>query len=599
MSALVVISIIAYLTLAIKLFRDDKTTLIYDLNANVVRTIGSEFRGDLERFSSVVRLLAQGSQNSDWTRVVLSNENQLLAFRLYDEKEPGSPWGGAEVTAANAIDRASAWLEEKSLPQEKWTAWLESEVAHFRKAAGSTGEWNRRTPWLASAFVAENAPVLVYAEEVKFEGFPKPRLLVGFFRIDRWWATLKNQGVVTPFLVSGTGELLLATDPQELGKGKNYRTHPLVAQALDSPVALAMRAFRWEDRDYLGAFSDVGKAGVKVVSMAPSEQVFRASMRLVNKSLLFALLIVTIALWISTRVARSLTQPLSELVEATESVSRGKFEKPLAITSRDEVGELSRAFNSMAGSLDRLQKQLIESERHAAIGQVARGVGHEFGNILMRVFGKIDLALLDTQEPKTRAHLETAMQAIERAKIILQNLRSYSKTTVPGAEGEARRESLALATVFDQTLTLIAHELKTGNVEVIRNYAEAPNIEGDGPALGQVFLNLLINAKQAMPKGGKLVVSVGPKADAMGGAGVETTVADDGMGIPADVLPHIFETAFSTKGDQGSGLGLSISKSIIEKHGGTIAAESPAGSGAVFRIWLPVKPPAEGATHGE
>jgi signal transduction histidine kinase len=434
---------------------------------------------------------------------------------------------------------------------------------------------------------------------VKFEGFPKPRLLVGFFRIDRWWATLKNQGVVTPFLVNGTGELLLATDPQELGKGKNYRTHPLVAQALDSPVALAMRAFHWEGQEYLGAFSDVGKAGVKVVSMAPSEQVFRASMRLVNKSLLFALLIVTIALWISTRVARSLTQPLSELVDATESVSRGKFEKPLAITSRDEVGELSRAFNSMAGSLDRLQKQLVESERHAAIGQVARGVGHEFGNILMRVFGKIDLALLDTEEPKTRAHLETAMQAIERAKIILQNLRSYSKTSAPGAEPQVRLESLALATVFDQTLTLIAHELKTGNVEVIREYADAPNVEGDGPALGQVFLNLLINAKQAMPKGGKLTVSVAAKAGPAAEPGVEIVVTDSGTGIPADVLPHIFETAFSTKGDQGSGLGLSISKSIIEKHGGSIVAESPSGGGAVFRIWLPVKPPAEGATHGE
>jgi signal transduction histidine kinase len=581
MSALVVISIITYLTLAIKLFRDDKTTLIYDLNANVARTLGSEFRGDLEHFSSVMRLLAQGARDSDWTRVVLSNENRLLAFRIYEPK--ASP--GSDVVRTAAIDREKNFLEEKAIPRERWEEWLARSSGRFEGYAASATPHAWAGPVLESEFLGDGAPVLVIGEQVRFEGVPVPRTLYAVFRIDDWWATLRSQGVVSPVLVDSVGDLLLSANPEDVKDRAAFRRHPLVQEALSSPVALALRSFKWNGKDYLGAFSDIGRAGVKLVSAAPAELVYRASLRLVNKSVLFGLLIVTLALLLSTRVAHSLTRPLHELVDATQSVSVGKFEKKLAIVSNDEVGELSQAFNSMAAGLDRLQRQLIESERHAAIGQVARGVGHEFGNILMRVYGKIDIALLDATDETLKANLRVALDALDRAKAILQNLRSYSKTSAPGAE-ETRREPVSLATVFDQTLTLSQHELKVGNIEVVRDYVEAPTVLADAPALGQVFLNLVINARQAMPKGGRLEIAIRPK-ERLGRAGVEIVVRDSGTGIPAEVLPRIFETAFSTKGEQGSGLGLSISKDIIEGHSGKISADSTPGAGAVFTIWLP------------
>ncbi len=573
MSALVIASIITYLTLAIKLFRDDKTTLIFDLNASIVRTISSEFRSDLTRYSKTVKLLAQGYQNSEWLRVLLADERELLGFRLYEAGTDAAS-GAPLLTAIHTLERDREFLEEKEITAADWAAWTSSVNPPAELLEATPG----KTTWLTSKFITPNAPVIAYAESVRFETAARPRILVGFFRADRWWMTLKNQGIVTPFLADAAGNVLLHPDPQVLAQ-PSFSANPLVLAAVGSTLPLELKSFEWNGKGFLGGYADVG-GGLKVISMAPESEIFRASMRLVNKSLLFGLLIVTIALLLSSRVANSLTRPISELVLATESIGQGRFEPSLAVSSRDEVGELSRAFNAMAGDLDRLQGQLVESERHAAIGQVARGVGHEFGNILMRVFGKIDLALYDTQEPKTRAHLETAMTALERAKIILQNLRSYSKT------GTEHPKSLVdLGEVFDQTLTLMQHELKTGNVEVVREYADAPKVLADPVTLGQVFLNLSINAKQAMSKGGTLTVSIAAR-DREGRPGVTLQVRDTGTGIPAEVLPKIFETAFSTKGEQGSGLGLAISRSIVESHGGTIDAVSGS-AGATFTIWLP------------
>jgi signal transduction histidine kinase len=573
MSALVVASIITYLTLAIKLFRDDKTSLIYDLNANIVRTIASEFRSDLDRYSSTVRLLAQGFSNPDWRRVILSSDSELLGFRLYGKDAEG------KLIELNALDREGPFLEEKNITAEVWKTWTSGLVI-------PTDLSPVKNPLsIQSKFLGPNAPVIVYAEGGAFENAATPRVLVGIFRADRWWATLRNQGVVTPYLINSGGQLILHPDPEMLAQ-PDLSANPLVARAMGSPLALELKDFEWKGDRYLGAYAEVG-AGPKIIATAPASEIFRASMRLINKSLLFGLLIVTIALLLSSRVARSLTRPISALVEATKSVAQGRFAEAVAVRSNDEVGELAKAFNTMAGSLDMLQKRLVESERHAAIGQVARGVGHEFGNILMRVFGKIDLAMLDTKEPQTKAHLETAMQAIERAKIILQNLRSYSKTGE--ASTPTARAPVALSTVVDETMTLVQHELKTGNIEVKREYRDVPSLEGDAVSLGQVFLNLMINSKHAMPKGGRLTIAIHSEAGDSGAAGVQVEVTDTGDGIPPEVLPRIFDEAFSTKGDGGSGLGLSISKVIIESHGGKIFATSERGSGATFKIWLPLK----------
>ncbi|MCC7441822.1 MAG: response regulator [Bdellovibrionales bacterium] len=251
-------------------------------------------------------------------------------------------------------------------------------------------------------------------------------------------------------------------------------------------------------------------------------------------------------------------------------------------------GEIVQKARQMVAAWNRrrqlsiMQKQLVQAERLSAVGQVARGVGHEFGNLLQRIVGKVDLALVAHADPaKVKDHLETALKACERAGTMARNLQSF-------ARNDMTRRPCSIASGAEDALTLMHHDLNKGSVTVVRDFREAPEVNADPSALGQIFLNLLINALHAMPQGGKLTVTV---SAADGGPdkkpGVACVVEDTGTGIPKDVLDRIFDYAFTTKGEKGSGLGLSISRGIAEEHGGTLTVASQPGRGAAFTLWLP------------
>ncbi len=235
---------------------------------------------------------------------------------------------------------------------------------------------------------------------------------------------------------------------------------------------------------------------------------------------------------------------------------------------------MTAAWNRLR-ALERAQAQLVQSERLAAIGQVARGVGHEFGNILQRIVGKADIALGSQDLKAVKESLEVIMQAAENASVIVQNLQSFSKRETPTAP-------LDIAKVLTGALTLVHHDLVTRTITLDNKLAAVPPIQGRTVEIGQVFVNLLINAMDAIGKNG--TIEAGTKVE---GNEVVAWVKDTGPGIAPDVLPRVFDYAFTTKGDKGSGLGLAISKKIIESHGGTITVVSSPGKGALFTVRLP------------
>ncbi|HTL11511.1 MAG TPA: ATP-binding protein, partial [Bdellovibrionota bacterium] len=155
------------------------------------------------------------------------------------------------------------------------------------------------------------------------------------------------------------------------------------------------------------------------------------------------------------------------------------------------------------------------------------------------------------------------------------------------ARPQMTQRSLALAACAEDALTLMHHDLNKGSVTVVKDFREAPEVMADPSALGQIFLNLFINALHAMPQGGKLMVTVEAAAGPEGKKGTACRIQDTGPGIPAEIMDRIFEYAFSTKGEKGSGLGLSISRGIAEEHGGTLTVQSQPGRGATFTLWLP------------
>ena len=202
-------------------------------------------------------------------------------------------------------------------------------------------------------------------------------------------------------------------------------------------------------------------------------------------------------------------------------------------------GEIVQKARQMTGAWNRkkmiesLQGQLIRSERMAAIGQVARGIGHEFGNILMRIMGKADLGLHEKSVDSLHAHLKVILTASERAGVIVRNLQSFSKSQ-PNFQFES------LARPFEEAISLLSHELVKASVKLDKKIPAldvAPRLRMDPGGISQVALNLMINALHAMEKGGTLTVSVGTEKDPK--TGTTTAVArisDTGCGISADVL---------------------------------------------------------------
>lgn len=248
--------------------------------------------------------------------------------------------------------------------------------------------------------------------------------------------------------------------------------------------------------------------------------------------------------------------------------------------TQGEIVQKARQMTSAWNRKDQLkaaQDQLIRSERMVAIGQVARGVGHEFGNILQRIVGKADLSISEKDPEKVKANLQIILLATERAAVIVRNLQSFSK-------GGNVKSAVEIGKVMGDTLALINHELMKAKVTCDDKRQPCPTFNGNIVELQQVFMNLVINAMHAMPDGGKLELGCAPVDRA-----VTAWISDTGTGIAAGVLPRIFEYAYTTKGDRGSGLGLSISKQIIEGHGGTIEVKSQVGKGTTFLIRIPTK----------
>lgn len=343
MSALALISIVTYLALAIKLFQDDKTTLIYELNAGTVRTFAAELRSELQRASDKVKLLTQGHRNPEWMRIVLSQEKELLGFSLYKN-------GSREFT----IDHSQEYRSFYSVSEAEWLDEVKKIEIPFDKII-------EQKTWVSARLIKNQIPVLLYGMLIKTDDSSAvPSIAVAQYRLDRIFEEVRNRGVATLSVVNRDGELI--AHPQ-LSLFANWKPSEFVKTAIQSTLTLEIKRVEENGENWLVAYADVGLGGLKVISQVPEQQVFRAAMRLIQKSILFALLIVTIALLISTRMARSVTEPLNELVDATEKMSRWEFAEKLHVNTNDEVGELARAFNVMAQDLKGQREQI---DKHQA-----------------------------------------------------------------------------------------------------------------------------------------------------------------------------------------------------------------------------------------
>ncbi|RKH88774.1 response regulator [Corallococcus sp. AB045] len=240
-----------------------------------------------------------------------------------------------------------------------------------------------------------------------------------------------------------------------------------------------------------------------------------------------------------------------------------------------------------------LQARLVAAERVAAVGTLAAGVGHEINNPLAYLALNLEaarrsLAAEGAQAPSgvrdALSSVRGAQEGAERIRLIVRDLQVFSR------EGAPERALVDLNALVPPAVRVVLHALRA-RARLVEEFAPVPRVLGSEARLGQVLLNLLVNALQAIPEGepGRHEVRVRTGTDASGHARVE--VEDTGGGIPPDVLPRIFDPFFTTKNsDEGTGLGLAICQQIVRAHGGDLRVHSVPGQGATFTLLLPPAP---------
>src|SRR5439155_21159349 len=233
---------------------------------------------------------------------------------------------------------------------------------------------------------------------------------------------------------------------------------------------------------------------------------------------------------------------------------------------------------------EELRKRLTQSEKLAALGQFVAGIAHELNNPLQGVLGHLELLRTTGAFPKhLRREVLTIYREADRAAKIVRNLLVFA-----GSRRLARRR-VSLNAVLQKVVALRASACRAADIEVVRHYDDRlPRVMSDPLLLHQAFLNIVMNAEQAVAapgRGGRIVITTTVADD---GDRVVASVRDTGGGIPADVLSRIFEPFYTTKEvGKGTGLGLAIAYGIVQEHGGQIAAANHAEGGAIFTVELP------------
>jgi two-component system NtrC family sensor kinase len=275
-------------------------------------------------------------------------------------------------------------------------------------------------------------------------------------------------------------------------------------------------------------------------------------------------------------------RPVTELAAATRRVAEGDLTTTIDVRRHDELGDLQRSFNEMTIRLDETQSQLYQSNKMASVGRLAAGIAHEINNPLTGVLTFSSLLLRDAPEgSELHEGLTTIVSETKRCRDIVKELLNFSRQVPP------HKTLLDLNEVVEKALDIVDHQFTVNNIEITRGLApNLPAVKADANKLGQVLLNLLVNASDAVEPGSGEVFVGTQTIDANGKAAVELKVSDNGSGISPEHQAQVFEPFFTTK-DNGTGLGLAVVWGIVTEHEGTIRVSSRPGRGTTFTVRLP------------
>lgn len=284
-------------------------------------------------------------------------------------------------------------------------------------------------------------------------------------------------------------------------------------------------------------------------------------------------------------VVRSISRPLQRITLAAVEVTNGNYGTEVDLRkSNDEIGLLADSFNEMSRKMAQdieqlrtLNEQLARAERLAAMGTLAAGVAHEVNNPLASISSLVQM-MKTNADVETREKLNLISAQIDRITRVTKDLTDFSRVR------PAARSMVEVNSVVEAAIRLASFDSAFQQLELSRGYADAlPNVLADSDQLQQVFLNLLLNARDAMPEGGKLTVTT-----ALNASEISVSIEDSGGGIDESVRKQLFDPFFTTKpAGKGTGLGLAVCYGIVTAHNGRIDVDSTNENGTKFTVVLP------------
>ena len=315
-----------------------------------------------------------------------------------------------------------------------------------------------------------------------------------------------------------------------------------------------------------------------------------------QKNALSILIIITLAGMVLAVVlgyilADKIMNPVHRLIKASQQVTEGSLTPEIGPISKGEIGVLQNTFKDMVAAMGRrraeAENRLIQSEKQASVGRLAAGVAHQMNNPLTGVLAYTRMLLRRKDIGNDiRSDLQTIAESTEQLRKIVKGLLDFSRQT------KLDKEPMDLNRLIRTVVSLMEHPALVRGVSIRFNPGEnLPLLTLDRNQIQSVLLNMIINALDATEPGGTITLStrIGLSASDDGQKGLEVSIADTGCGIPPEDLDKLFDPFFTKKDpSQATGLGLSVSFGIIQRHGGTIRVQSEVGKGTRFFIWLPI-----------
>ncbi|MDA5557513.1 sensor histidine kinase [Shimia sp. MMG029] len=532
-----------------------------------------------------------------------SNDNGLAQWPVVSQALAGIGSAQIDVFSGEDLAKVSSDLAElgriKLVPTEAAvpTERVEETRGMVVHAATPVSEGGRHGALVGGVLLNRN---LTFIDTINDLVYPTASLTEG------------SQGTATLFLddVRISTNVRLFQDERALGT----RVSAVVREAvLDRGETWLDRAFVVNDW-YISAYEPItdsfgNRVGMLYVGFL--DQPFRDAKfsTILTFAVAFAV-IVLISVPIFLRWARQIFAPLERMLRTITKVEGGDLGARTGVENSDE--EIARVAAQMDALLDQIQerdrelnrrvasrtqdlaeanrrleattRQLVVSEKLAAVGEIAAGIAHEINNPIQVIQGNLDVirVQLGDQIEDIRTELKLIDEQTHSIFLIVNKLLQFTRPDEYAQGSEMHRPS----GVMMDTVPLVQHLLSSGNIDLQLELQSEGAIAINRTELQQVLINLIVNAIHAMPTGGILRVETSDSAHE-GHAGVRIEVADTGIGMTEAHLSRIFDPFFTTKQGEGTGLGLSISRKLVELYDGTIEAESAVGKGTVFRLWFP------------